>query len=58
MHILVLDGTRYFGIPMVEELLAMGHDVTIATRGNAGDGFGGRVCFMAVRNLYWTTKES
>lgn len=43
MHILVLGGTRYFGIPMVEELLARGHDVTIATRGNARDGFGDKV---------------
>lgn len=43
MHILVLGGTRYFGIPMVEELLDRGHDVTIATRGNARDGFGDKV---------------
>lgn len=43
MHILVLGGTRYFGIPMVEELLAKGHDITIATRGNAEDDFGGKV---------------
>lgn len=43
MHIMVLGGTRYFGISMVEELLAMGHDVTIATRGNAEDVFGGKV---------------
>lgn len=28
---------------MVEELLAMGHDVTIATRGNAADSFGNKV---------------
>lgn len=28
---------------MVEELLAMGHDVTIATRGNAVDSFGNKV---------------
>lgn len=43
MRILVLGGTRYFGIPMVKELLAREHDVTIATRGNAEDDFGDRV---------------
>ena len=35
MKILVVGGTRYFGIPMVRALLKNGHDVTIATRGNA-----------------------
>lgn len=43
MRILVLGGTRYFGIPMVKELIAGGHDVTIATRGNAEDSFGDKV---------------
>ena len=43
MKILVLGGTRFFGIPMVEELLCQGHDVTIATRQRAEDGFGNRV---------------
>lgn len=33
-NILVLGGTRFFGIPMVDELLNKGHSVTIATRGN------------------------
>lgn len=33
MNILVIGGTRFFGIPMVNELLAHGHNVTIATRG-------------------------
>ena len=33
MRVLVLGGTRYFGIPMVKELLARGHNVTIAIRG-------------------------
>ena len=31
MKILVIGGTRFFGIHMVNELLAKGHDVTIAT---------------------------
>ena len=43
MKILVLGGTRFFGISMVEELLCQGHDVTIATRQRAEDGFGNRV---------------
>ena len=43
MKILVLGGTRFFGIHMVEALLEAGHDVTIATRGNAKDSFGDRV---------------
>lgn len=42
MKILVLGGTRFFGIPMVEELLSQGHDVTIATRQRAQDVFGNR----------------
>ncbi|MBE5867379.1 MAG: NAD-dependent epimerase/dehydratase family protein [Lachnospiraceae bacterium] len=43
MNILVIGGTRYFGIHMVNELLAAGHDVTIATRGKASDSFGDKV---------------
>lgn len=43
MHILVIGGTRFFGIHMVNELLAQGHDVTIATRGKAADEYGDRV---------------
>ena len=43
MNILVIGGTRFFGIPMVEELLRNGHRVTIATRGKSPDPFGDRV---------------
>lgn len=43
MNILVLGGTRYFGVHMVEALLQNGHDVTIATRGLKNDNFGNRV---------------
>lgn len=42
MKILVIGGTRFFGIHMVEELLKAGHDITIATRGRASDSFGNR----------------
>lgn len=43
MKILVIGGTRFFGIHMVNELLANGHDVTIATRGRASDQYGDRI---------------
>lgn len=43
MKILVLGGTRFFGIPMIQALLNYGHDVTIATRGNQKDPFENRV---------------
>ena len=43
MDILVLGGTRFFGIPMVEALLTAGHKVTIATRGHNKDNYGSRV---------------
>ena len=39
MNILVVGGTRFFGIPMVEKLIADGHDVTIATRGLSDNPF-------------------
>lgn len=43
MKILVLGGTRYFGISMVEELIRQGHDITIATRQHTRDSFGAAV---------------
>lgn len=43
MNILVLGGTRFFGIPMVNELLKCGHQVTIATRGLTLDEYGENV---------------
>jgi len=43
MKVLVLGGTRYFGIHMVNSLLQNGHEVTIATRGRRKDSFGRRV---------------
>ena len=48
MKILVLGGTRFFGIRMVQDLLKMGHDVTIGTRGVAGDPFGCQVKRVAL----------
>lgn len=43
LKILVIGGTRFFGIHMVKEFLAKGHDVTIATRGKASDEYGDKV---------------
>lgn len=39
MNILVLGGTRFFGIELVKVLLKQGHHVTIATRGKTSDPF-------------------
>lgn len=43
MKILVIGGTRFFGIHTVNQLLRDGHDVTIATRGRTGDDFGDKI---------------
>ncbi|MDL2289140.1 NAD-dependent epimerase/dehydratase family protein [Clostridia bacterium OttesenSCG-928-F22] len=40
---LILGGTRLMGTHLVEKLLELGHDITIATRGRRGDGFGDKV---------------
>lgn len=48
MEILVLGGTRFFGIQMIEELLRQGHNITIATRQNAKDSFGDKVSRIKV----------
>lgn len=40
MKILVVGGTRFFGVHLVRALLQQGHKVTILTRGNAKDDFG------------------
>ncbi len=40
MKILVIGGTRFFGVHLVRALLQKGHEVTIATRGNVKDEFG------------------
>jgi len=43
MKVLVLGGTRFFGIHLVNELLKSQCDVTIATRGITSDSFGNKV---------------
>ena len=46
MKILVVGGTRFFGIPMINALLDKGHDVTVATRGNAKAPFDDKVAHV------------
>lgn len=48
MKVLVLGGTRFFGIHLVNELLEKGHEVTIATRGITTDPFGSSVTRIIV----------
>lgn len=48
MKVLVLGGTRFFGVHLVRALTAQGHDVTIATRGRTPDPFGNTVRRIAV----------
>ncbi|MES2038346.1 MAG: NAD-dependent epimerase/dehydratase family protein [Pseudomonadota bacterium] len=42
-NILIIGGTRFFGKYLVRRLLAKGHSVTIATRGQTADDFGDTV---------------
>lgn len=48
MNILVVGGTRFFGIPMVEKLIEQKHNVTIVTRGNTGRLFGDKVSYIVL----------
>lgn len=47
MKILIIGGTRFFGIPMTRSLLAKGHDITLATRS-------GKPFFGSAPNLRYT----
>ncbi|MDP4171980.1 MAG: NAD-dependent epimerase/dehydratase family protein [Bacillota bacterium] len=56
---LVLGGTRFFGVHLVNALLNSGMEVTIATRGNSPDSFGDRVSRITVdRTDFERFKES
>ena len=44
MNILVIGGTRFFGIHTVNALLEQGHNVTLAIRGNTKNVFGNKFC--------------
>jgi nucleoside-diphosphate-sugar epimerase len=46
MNILVLGGTQFMGVHLVNRLIAYGHDVTILTRGRIKHGFDGDVKHM------------
>lgn len=48
MRVLVLGGTRFFGRRLVNLLLAAGHDVTVATRGNLKPAFTSAVRHLTV----------
>lgn len=43
MKVLVIGGTKFFGKRLVTSLLEEGNDVTLLTRGKAGDPFGDKV---------------
>lgn len=58
MNILVIGGTRFFGIHMVNELLAQGHDITIATRGKAADEYGDRVRRIVIERTSETSMRN
>lgn len=58
MNILVIGGTRFFGIHMVNELLAKGHDVTIATRGKSSDEYGDKVKRITVERTNETSMKN
>ncbi|SEM13022.1 MULTISPECIES: NAD-dependent epimerase/dehydratase family protein [unclassified Butyrivibrio] len=51
MKILVVGGTRYFGIPMVNSLLQKGHEITIATRGNSKPDFEASVDYVVMDRM-------
>lgn len=51
MKILVLGGTRFFGVHTVNKLIAEGHDITVATRGSRGKVFGDAVKYITVDRL-------
>lgn len=58
MKILVIGGTRFFGIHMVKELLENGHNVTIATRGKASDEYGDKVKRIVIERTNETSMKA
>ncbi len=48
MNILVIGGTRFFGIHTVNALLEQGHNVTLAIRGNTKNVFGNKVSYIEI----------
>lgn len=58
MNILVIGGTRFFGIPMVDDLLAHGHNVTIVIRGTTLNSYGDSGCEFRIIKLKGTGKNA
>lgn len=58
MKILVIGGTRFFGIHMINELLAKGHNVTIATKGKVSDEYGDRVKRITIERTNETSMKN
>ena len=48
MNILVIGGTRFFGIHTVKRLIDRGHNVTLANRGNTKTVFGDTVSYITI----------
>ena len=48
MNILIIGGTRFFGIHTVNALLEQGHNVTLAIRGNTKNVFGNKVSYIEI----------
>jgi len=48
MKALILGGTKFMGVHLANELIAAGHDVTIATRGKTPDTFGSKVTRLTI----------
>lgn len=51
MKVLVLGGTRFFGVHLVRELIRRAYEVTVATRGITPDPFGDAVTRVHVDRL-------
>ncbi len=51
MRILILGGTRYFGVHLVNSLLRKGYEITVATRGNVKREFCGNVEYKTANRL-------
>lgn len=51
MRILVIGGTRYFGVPMIDKFLTNGHQVAVLTRGRTPDKWGSKVSHIIADRL-------
>ena len=48
MKALILGGTKFMGVHLANELIAAGHEVTIATRGKTPNPFGDKVTHLTI----------